>query len=64
MITPLQQSDTELVRVTDAAMNVAPDDCRIIEQDRRSGRRLRNLILVGNAIAWIVIIFVARALLF
>jgi hypothetical protein len=40
------------------------DDCRISEQEERSGRRLRNLILAANAIAWIVIIVVARAIFF
>jgi len=48
----------------DAAMTVVPDDCRFIEQANQSGRRLRNLFLVGNAVAWIVIIFAARALFY
>jgi hypothetical protein len=46
----------------DAAMTVVPDDYRIIEQEQQSGRRLRNIFLVGNAIAWMMIIFAARAL--
>jgi hypothetical protein len=48
----------------DAAMNVGADQCDIIEQVNQSGRRLRNLLLVGNALAWIVIILAARALFF
>jgi hypothetical protein len=48
----------------DTAMGAAPDDGHISEQEKRSGRRLRNLFLVGNAVAWIVIIFAARTLFF
>jgi len=44
-------------------MKVAPDDC-LISADEQSGRRLRNLLLIGNAVAWIVIIFVTRRFLF
>lgn len=48
----------------DTAMGAAPDDCHISEQEKQSGRRLRNLFLVGNTVAWIVIIFAARTLFF
>jgi hypothetical protein len=68
MITQLQTSETALVSRSvvphSATMNAAPDDCRISEQEMQSGRRLRNLILAGNAVAWIVIVLVARALFF
>jgi hypothetical protein len=68
MITQLHRPDTGTVSTSevphDTAMNIAANDCAIIEQANQSGRRLRNLLLVGNAVAWIVIIFAARALFF
>jgi hypothetical protein len=39
-------------------------DCPMIEHDKSSGRRLRTLILVGNAVAWILIIVMIRAIFF
>ena len=48
----------------DTAMNAAANDYDIVEQANQSDRRLRKLLLVGNAVAWIVIIFAARALSF
>jgi hypothetical protein len=48
----------------DTALNVVANDCHIVEQANQSGRRLRNLLLAGNVVAWIVIIFAARALFF
>jgi hypothetical protein len=48
----------------DVATSVTANDNSIDTQSNQSGRRLRNLFLVGNAVAWIVIILVARALFF
>jgi hypothetical protein len=68
MITQLHGPYTGTVSTSDVphdtAMDVAANDCDIIERANQSGRRLRNIFLVGNAVAWIVIIFAARALLF
>jgi len=67
MITQLHRSDTGTVSPSvvpdNGNVNVAPDD-RLIKADEQSGRRLRNLLLIGNVVAWIVIIFAARAFLF
>lgn len=43
---------------------VDANDCRKSEQVEQSGHRLRNLILVGNAVAWIVIIILTRVIFF
>ncbi len=68
MITHLHNSLTGTFSTSDAhhdvATSVAANDNAIDEQTNQSGRRLRNLFLIGNAVAWIVIILVARALLF
>jgi len=68
MITHLHDSLSRTVSISDAphdvATSVTANDNAIIAQPDQSGRRLRNLLLVGNAVAWIVIILVARALLF
>jgi hypothetical protein len=64
MITHLHRPLTGTVRTSDAPHGAAGNDCDIIEQANQSDRRLRNLLLFGNAVAWIVIIFVARALFF
>jgi hypothetical protein len=68
MITHLHDGFTRTVSISDAprdvAISVTANDNAIIAQPGQSGRRLRNLLLVGNAVAWIVIILVARALLF
>lgn len=67
MITQLHRADTGTASPSAVPdndnMKVAPDDCRI-NADDQSGRRLRNLLLIGNAVAWIVIIIAARAFLF
>jgi hypothetical protein len=39
-------------------------DCPMLEQRDRSGRRLRNRIIVANAIAWIAIIVLIRLVFF
>jgi hypothetical protein len=64
MIAHLHRTFTGAASTSDVPHDAAANDCHIIEQTTQSGRRLRNLLLVGNAVAWIVIIFVARALLF
>ena len=68
MITHLHNGLTGTVGASDLprdlATSVAANDNAIDEQPNQSGRRLRNLFLVGNMVAWIVIILMARALLF
>ena len=68
MITHLHNSLTPAVSISDsphdAAISAGANDNVIIDQPKQSGRGLRNFLLVGNAVAWIVIILVARALLF
>ena len=66
MITHLHNSPTGTVGASDvpAATSVAANDNAIDEQANQSGRKLRNLFLFGNMAVWIVIILVARALLF
>jgi hypothetical protein len=64
MITHLHRTLTGTVRTSEALHDATANGCHIIEQANQSGRRLRNLLLFGNAVAWIVIIFVARALFF
>jgi hypothetical protein len=72
MIAKLQRAETtaaheSLVSETssrEAAMIAERADCRVLQLRRpepdRTGRRLRNRILVANAIAWIVIIALIR----
>jgi hypothetical protein len=68
MITQLHRTETGTVGASDVAHDVAisvtGNDCLFSEQEMQSGRRLRNLLLAGNAVAWIVIIFAVRALFF
>jgi hypothetical protein len=68
MITQLHRTQTGTFTASDvphdAIEDVAPDNRYVSEQEEQSGRPLRNLLLVGNAIAWIVIIFAARSLFF
>ena len=68
MITTLHRTPTGTADTSDVPhdvdMNAAANDCHIIEQANQSGRRLRNLFILGNVVAWIVIIFAARALFF
>jgi hypothetical protein len=40
----------------EASMIVDHADCRLLQQHDPSGRKLRNRIIVANAIAWIAII--------
>ena len=67
MITQLHRSNTGTISPSAVPdndnMNVAPDD-RLIKANEQSGHRLRNLLLIGNIVAWIVIIFAALAFLF
>ena len=39
-------------------------DCRVLQQQDPSGRRLRNRVLVANAIAWIAIIVLIGLIVF
>ena len=39
-------------------------DCRVLQQQDQSGRRLRNRVIVANAIAWIMIIVLIRLIFF
>jgi hypothetical protein len=39
-------------------------DCSVLEQHDPSGRRLRNRLIVANAIAWIAIIALIRLVFF
>lgn len=39
-------------------------DCPSFEQQRLSGRQLRNRLLLANALAWIALIILIRALFF
>lgn len=68
MITQLHRTTVGTVSAPDAlhdvATSVTADDCPISDQEKQSGRRLRNLLLVGNAVAWIVIVLAVRAWLF
>jgi hypothetical protein len=64
MITQLHRPLTGTVSISDVPHDAAANNCHIVEQANQSGRRLRNLLLLGNAVAWIVIVFVARALFF
>ena len=67
MITQLHRADPGTVSSSivpdNDNMKVAPDD-GLISADEQSGRRLRNLLLIGNAVIWIVIILAARRFLF
>ena len=44
----------------EAPMIAEHADCRLLRQQDTSGRRLRNRVIVANAIAWIVIIVLIR----
>lgn len=39
-------------------------DCHVLPTQDQSGRRLRNRVLLANAIAWIVIIVLIRLIFF
>jgi hypothetical protein len=39
-------------------------DCHVLQQQDPSGRRLRNRVIVANALAWIVIIVLIRFIFF
>jgi hypothetical protein len=48
----------------EAPMIAEHADCRLLQQQDPSGRRLRNRVVVANAIAWIVIIVLIRLIFF
>ena len=39
-------------------------DCRLLQQQDPSGRRLRNRVIAANVIAWIVIVVLIRLIFF
>lgn len=45
-------------------MIVEHADCRVLQQNDLSGRRLRNRIIVANAIVWPAIIALIRLIFF
>jgi hypothetical protein len=71
MIAKLQRAKTtaaneSLVLETssrEASMIAEHADCRVLQHDP-SGRRLRNRIIVANAVAWIAIIALIRLIFF
>jgi hypothetical protein len=72
MIAKLQRAETTaanelLVSETfsrEATMIAEHADCRIPAQHDPSGRKLRNRLIVANAIAWIAIIALIRLIFF
>ena len=48
----------------EAPMIAEHADCRLLQQQDPSGRRLRNRVIAANVIAWIVIIVLIRLILF
>ena len=48
----------------EAPMIAEHADGRLLQQQDPSGRRLRNRVIVANAIAWVVIIVVIRLVFF
>ena len=48
----------------EAPMIAEHADGRLLQQQDPSGRRLRNRVIVANAIAWVVIIVVIRLIFF
>jgi hypothetical protein len=72
MIAKLQRAETTAANeslVSETFSREAPTiaehaDCPMLEQRDRSGRMLRNRIIVANAIAWIAIIVLIRLIFF
>jgi hypothetical protein len=48
----------------EAPMIAERADCRVLQQQDPSGRRLRNRVIVANVIAWIAIIVLIRLIFF
>jgi hypothetical protein len=48
----------------EAPMIAEHADCRLLQPQDPSGRRLRNRVIVANAIAWIVIVVLIRLIFF
>jgi hypothetical protein len=48
----------------EAPMIAEGANCSVLEQHDQSGRRLRNRLIVANAIAWIAIIALIRLVFF
>lgn len=69
-----EKRETAVIRAPSASRNVSEEapmmaqhlDSRVLEQhvNQTPDRRLRNRIIVANAIAWIVIIVVVRLIFF
>ena len=51
-------------REAQASMIAEHADSRLLQQQDLYGRRLRNRVIVANAIAWVVIIVVIRLVFF
>jgi hypothetical protein len=49
---------------TEALMIAERADCRVLQQQKLSGRRLRNRVIVANVIAWIAIVVLIRLMFF
>jgi len=72
MIAKLQRVETTAANgplVSELSSREAPmiaehADCRLLERDDLSGRRLRNRIIVANVIVWIAIIVLVRLIFF
>jgi hypothetical protein len=72
MIAKLQRAETAAAnesRVSESSSREEPMiaghvDCRLLERHASSDRRLRNRIVVANAIAWIAIIALIRLIFF
>ena len=48
----------------EAPMIAEHADCRLLQQQDPSGRRLRNRLIAANVIAWIMIVVVIRLIFF
>ncbi len=48
----------------EAPMIAEHADCRLLQQQDPSGRRLRNRVIAANVIAWIVIVVLIRLIFF
>jgi hypothetical protein len=71
MIISLRKADTTAADVSpvsethrEASMIAESAYCRVLELHKLSGRRLRNRIILANAVAWIVIIVVVCVIFF
>ena len=54
----LESSSREALMIAERA------DCRVLQRQNLSGRRLRNRVIVANVIAWIAIVVLIRLIFF